>query len=191
MVDEQRLICATRPRHPPVAILCSTDRTTFVSVKTLLRNSGLTDVAWNEFVQLVDNVPIPIFPSQRIFSGKNRQPRTSPPPPRLAPYCGSQTSTVCTHNVEIRRARTLRSAVNPDKQCTSHSLAWLRNKIARCRKPLPNLRPRPRAGYTASHRGTPSLLQSAACLATSPLCSRGCPLLSLRLPFIPFLTLFI
>jgi len=34
MVDERRLTCATRPHHPSVATLCSTYRTTFVSVKT-------------------------------------------------------------------------------------------------------------------------------------------------------------
>src|SRR5262249_11164109 len=34
MVDGRRLTCATRPHHPSVATLCSTYRTTFVSVKT-------------------------------------------------------------------------------------------------------------------------------------------------------------
>src|SRR5262245_15275876 len=43
MVDERRLACATRPRHPSVTILCSTDRTTFVSVKISTAEFGFNE----------------------------------------------------------------------------------------------------------------------------------------------------
>src|SRR5262249_52156576 len=40
----------------------------------------LTDVAWNEFVQLVNNVLIPISPSKKFFPGKTNT--RVPPRPR-------------------------------------------------------------------------------------------------------------
>jgi len=52
---------------------------------------------------------------QEFLSGKIQQLPSSPLLPRLTPYSGSQTSTVCTRSAETTHARTLRSAANPDK----------------------------------------------------------------------------
>src|SRR5262245_16681604 len=78
MVDEQRLACATPPRHPSATILCSTDRTTFVSVKSLMRNSGSRKSTppsrcppGSQPEESLTN-PSPAYPFRRSFANSTR-----------------------------------------------------------------------------------------------------------------------